>query len=465
LWLNYQLTLFFLLTLLLPGCLFAASGSQNPSTDLRGIYVIIGDTITSDGSQSATDALNQALNVPGVDGVLLVIGWNSIEPAMDQYKWATLDHWMNKATSLSKKVDLAIDAGAAAPSWLFQAAPNGAGAKPLTFTVSPHSGQTGKCRSETIAAPWDSAYLSRWDLMLRTVAAHLKSVGTYTAVTLLRLTGINRTTDELRLPAETAQSTGLACVSDATMTWQQAGYRPSLLLQAWDAITDSFQKNFRDKLFSVAIIPQNPFPPIAEDGSVTKGNTPDPNQPLLSLANQKFPGHLVVQFNFLMPGTPAEPAVIQAAQTLGTFAAFQTNTWIAATSTQPGAACGGTVTSPVPCTAATYLTLLQTGIYPLSQNNKLRAQYIEVWSSNVNAFPDDILKAHLELGLSPLTTTIETTQTPSTTTKSLTSSTASSKSVETAPPNSTITAVLMALVIVIVASGIYLIRRKRQPET
>lgn len=461
-WLSHRLTLFFLLTLLLPGCVFAASESQNPPTDLRGIYVIIGNTITTDGSQGATDALNQALNVPGVDGVLLVIGWNSIEPAMGEYEWTTLDHWMNMATSLAKKVDLAIDAGTATPSWLFKTAPNGAGAKPLTFTISPHSGQTGKCQSETVAAPWDSAYLTRWDFMLRTVAAHLRSTGTYGAVTLLRLTGINRTTDELRLPAETAQSTGLACVSDAITTWRQAGYRPSLLLRAWDAITDSFQKNFHDKSFSVAIIPYNPFPRIAEDGSIIKeGKAPDPNQPLLSLANQKFPGHLVVQFNFIMPGTPAEPAVIQAAQTLGTFAAFQTNNWIAATSTQSGAACGGTVTSPVPCTAATYLTLLETGIYPLSQNNKLRAQYIEVWSSNVNAFPDDILKAHLELGLSLPAKTIETTQTPSTTTRSLTSTTASSKSVEAAPPNSTTIAVLIALVIVTVASGVYFLRRKR----
>ena len=270
-----------------------------------------------------------------------------------------------------------------------------AGAEPLTFTVSPHSGKTAKCDSETIARPWDTAYLTQWDSMLATLAAHLKSSGFYNAVTLLRLTGINRTTDELRLPAETRQSTHLDCVTDSVTIWEQAGYRPSLLLQAWDKITGSFQKSFADKSFSVAIIPENPFPPISDDGSVIKGAVPDQNQPLLALASQKFQGHLVVQFNFLMPGEAASPAVIQAAQTLGTMAAFQTNNYFG-TSGQ-GAACSEPVTNPTPCTASTYLALLQTGIYPLGQNNNLRAQYIEVFPANAVAFPDGIQQAHLAL--------------------------------------------------------------------
>jgi len=87
--------------------------------------------------------------------------------------------------------------------------------------------------------------------------------------------------------------------------------------------------------------------------------------------------------------------VIQAAQTLGTLAAFQTNNYFG--STGQGAACSEPVTNPTPCTAATYLQLLQTGIYPLGQSDPLRAQYIEVFPANTNAFPDDIQQAHFEL--------------------------------------------------------------------
>ena len=199
----------------------------------------------------------------------------------------------------------------------------------------------------------------------------------------------------MRLPAETPQSTGLACVSDAVATWQGAGYRPSLLLSGWDQITNSFEKSFPDKAFSVAIIPQNAFPPIAENGSFIKGTPPDANQPLLSLASLRFPARLVVQFNFLMPGEAASSAVTHAAQTLGTMAAFQTNNYFG--STGKGAACSEPVTNPTPCTDVTFLALLQTGIYPLGQGDPLRAQYIEVFPANANAFPGDILQGHAEL--------------------------------------------------------------------
>src|SRR6185369_1495653 len=290
--------------------------AQSTSPDFRGIYVYSSNVSTISASYAKT--VTRSLSVPGVDGIVLVIGWNSIEPAMGQYQWATLDQWMNLAISSGKRINLTLVAGVDTPSWLFTPAPSGAGATPLNFTVSPHGGATGICDSETVAAPWDLAFLSRWDSIIAALAAHLKSAGTYNAVTLLRLTGINRTTDEMRLPAETPQSTGLACVSNAITIWQQAGYRPSLLLQGWDSITTSFQRSFPDKAYSVAIIPQNPFPRIAEDGSIIQGTVPDQNAPLLSLAAQKFAGRLVVQFNFLMPGEAASPAVIQTAQQLGT---------------------------------------------------------------------------------------------------------------------------------------------------
>lgn len=376
------------LTALLP----CPSAGGQPA-DLRGIYVYTNDV--SQISPGTANALTASFNVPGVDGVAVVIGWKAIEPAMGRYQWSTLDLWLNGAISLGKKIDLVVMAGSSTPTWLFQPAPDGAGAGPLAFTFSPHGGATGVCQSATLAAPWDPAFLGRWDSLLAAVASHLTSAGTYGAVRLLRLTGINRSTEELRLPAETAQSTGLACVTDAIATWQQAGYRPSRLLQAWDAITGSFQKSFPDKPFGVSIIPQNPFPAIAEDGSVITGVVPDQNQPLLQLASQKFPGRLVVQFDFLMPGEPAQPRVIQAAETLGTLAAFQTNEYLG--STGQGAACSEPVTNPAPCTNATFLQMLETGIFPLGRGNPLRSQYIEVFHANATAFPDAVERAHLEL--------------------------------------------------------------------
>jgi hypothetical protein len=371
----------------------ALAATPGFAADLRGIYVYSSDVAQI--SKGSANNVTASLGVTGVDGIVLVISWSSLEPAMGQYQWTTLDLWTHRALTLGKKLDLTITAGTDTPPWLFQPAPSGAGASALNFTISPHGGATGVCDSETIAAPWDTAFLNRWDLLLAAVAAHLKVDGTYTAVTLLRLTGVNRTTDEFRLPAETPQSTGLACVSDAVTIWQQAGFRPSRLLQAWDQITNSFIKSFPDKSFSVAIIPQNAFPAIGEDGAIIKGTPPDQNQALLSQASHKLPARLVVQFNFLMPGEAASSAVIQSAQTLGTLAAFQTNNYFG--STGQGAGCSEPVTSPAVCTDATFLAMLETGIFPLGQNNSLRAQYIEIFPANANSFGSAVFQAHDEL--------------------------------------------------------------------
>jgi hypothetical protein len=359
------------------------------AADLRGVYVYTNDL--SRISKPTANAITSSLGIPGMDGVALVIGWSAIEPAMGQFQWTTLDPWLAQAMTSGKKIELIVTAGEDTPQWLFDTA----GAHALSFTISPHSGQTGQCQSLTMAAPWDAAFLAHWDSMLVALAAHLKTIGAYNAITLLRLTGINRTTDELRLPAETPQSTGLACVTDAIATWQQAGYRPSLLLQAWDAITSSFKKSFPDKAFSVAIISVNAFPPIAEDGSVNKQLVNNQAAPLLVLANQKLSGRFVVQYNFLMPGEAANAEVIDSAHTLGSMVAFQTNEYLGQTG--GGAGCSEPVTNPTPCTVQTFMALLETGIYPLGVADPLRAQYLEVFQSNANAFPSDILLAHDEL--------------------------------------------------------------------
>ena len=374
--------------------LLICSGAYAQSVpDVRGIYVYTNDVATI--APSVKKAIQSSLSVPGMDGIAIVIGWSAVEPSMGQYQWTLLDSWMDEAIAAGKKIDLVVTAGWDEPAWLFQPAPGGAGAKELDFTISPHSGATGQCQDVKIAAPWDTAFLGRWDTLLAAVAAHLKSNGTYTSVTLVRITGINRTTEEMRLPAETPQSTGLACVTDAIATWQAAGYKPSLLLHAWDSITASFQKSFPDKTFVISIIPTNPFPPIAEDGSIIKGTPPDENLPLMTLGAQRFPGRFIVQFDFLMPGEAASPAVVGYAQTLGTLASFQTNEYLG--SIGQGAACSEPVTNPTPCTTATFLTLLETGIYPLGQSNPLRAQFIEVFGANADAFPGDVFQAHNEI--------------------------------------------------------------------
>jgi hypothetical protein len=374
--------------------------------DLRGIYVYVGlDTATN-----STDAvaLREALNEPGVDGMLLVGLWSSIETNLDQYNWNQLDRWMDYAASLNRKITFSLRAGDGIPDWLCLPPPNGAGATKLTFTISPKDGKTTNCQPDKIAIPWEPAFLMNWNLMLSNVSAHLKEHGTYSNLTLLRLTGINRTSDELRLPAETPDTnmytgTGLDCVSNAPAIWQTIGYTPSRLLSVWSNILTAFNTSFPDKSFCVAIIPyppQVPFPPIDDSGNLITNNLPDQNQPLLQFAGRMLPGRFVVQYNFLMTSNAANPAVIAAAQDYGALSAFQVNNWYGSFGSS-GSACGGTVNYPAPCDDASYLEMLQQGIYPLGTTNPLRSQYIEVWATNAVTLTNAIWQAHQELLAQP----------------------------------------------------------------
>lgn len=369
---------------------------QSLLVDLRGIRVGCNGIVRENPT-----SLDAALRVPGVDGLVLNIGWDELEPAMGGYKWDTLDLWINRADSLGKQITLSVAAGLRTPSWLFQPRPNGGGAVQLSFSIGRKGGNTGVCEPDTIAAPWDPAFVAQWDSMLVHVAAHLKKIGRYGTVTILRLTGINRDTDELHLPAEMPGPMKDSCLSNSVATWQLAGYRPSLLLQGWDSVTNCFKRNFPDKFFSVAIIAStHPFPSIDENDSIFNVTNSESlsvaqNQPLLMLASKKFPGHLIIQNNSLYVTIPAQPQTIHAAQSLGTLLAFQTNEDLPPANDKR-ASCGGPGDTTV-CSAATYLEELETGIYPLGKDSSLRAQYIEVFAANVNAFPLDILQAHNEL--------------------------------------------------------------------
>ncbi len=138
---------------------------------------------------------------------------------------------------------------------------------------------------------------------------------------------------------------------------------------------------------------------VAEDGSVItstsdKSLSSAQNLPLLTLASQKFHGHLVIQNNSLYVNEPAQDETIQSAQSLGTLIAFQTNEDLGGTG---GDAASGGRGETTPCGDATYIEMLETGIYPLGKTSSLRAQYIEVFAANVNAFPGEVEQAHLEL--------------------------------------------------------------------
>jgi hypothetical protein len=307
------------------------------------------------------------------------------------------------------------------------------------FQASAHQGK-GICTPITMAAPWDANFLTAWDNMLNALATHLKQTPSpnpqyslYDFVTLVRITGINRTTDEFRIPAEilsTQAQPPAGCDTNSIDTWLTAGYRPSLLFSAWDSITRSFDAYFSGKYFNVPLIGTNsgssankqkgngqfPFPPIDENGCVYSNFIPntftitwttppcfnnsttinDQNLDLIVLASQKFPGQLTTEVENLTfklnvktgQGTPspAHQNVLNYAESYGAPPAYSPNNYFGPFPINPGGTSCGGLASLERCFSKYYGQMLETGIgapsAPFPVDSNLRSQFLEVF------FPD-----------------------------------------------------------------------------
>ncbi len=381
-----------------------------------------------------------------------------------------LDQWLDAAILAgNKKIMLAVRAGEDTPCWLFELPSKGgtppcgpgfnsdgyAGAALYPLMASAHQGMGNKCETVNMAAPWDPHFLKQWEAMLAALETHLKNTPSpnpnyslYDFVTIVRMTGINRTTDEFRIPAEILEK---PCSFNAIDTWVNAAlvtgeenatnYLPSRLVTAWDTLTQSYHDHFGDKYFNVAVIgtdsgstanrnagnAQFPFPyvdnngcvysmylpttftptwtrePCFNNGTIGSGggsgdDSPDQNHDLIALASQKFPGKLTVevenlhdhgQFPDYKPSQPAHN-VIGYAEDFGTAPAYMTNNYFgAAVATKAGGMSCGPLSNPTRCFPAQYLDVLETGLAPdaiMKKNSDafLHSQFLEIFFPDAN---------------------------------------------------------------------------------
>jgi hypothetical protein len=370
--------------------------------DIKGIYVVVQNALLVDAA--LTQQLKQAIALPGVDGILVDLRW-SPDTASATTKggedWTLLDQAVQLAAAAGKKFEIAIITGGSSPSWVFEDPPQGFGAASGYFDFIQGDKPGAQCLPETVAPPWNRQYLTAFGGFLADLSDHLKAAGTYPSLTMLRMTGINTLTDELRLPGQSAESTGGAydCPVDNLKQWQDLGYRPSKVVSAWRQMLNIYKREFPDKVFNVALITGNAFPAFLPDGTpvltpvsqVAKLSAKTTSQ-LVAAAGQKLPGQLVVQSNGLVD-QPPDPTTIELAQAAHAMLAWQTNEWEAL---QGGAACGGSREQPQPCDASSFYAMLQQGTFPhgTTGQSPLKAQYLELFVPNVIAFPDDVLQAH-----------------------------------------------------------------------
>jgi hypothetical protein len=387
-------------------CLFAAvawmAQPAHASSSPGGIYVIMNATaLPSERRQEAT--VGEALQNPGVDGVLIHLRWNEISPARGRFDWSVLDRATQLAMAARKRFEIGIVTGAALPAWITDPPPAGLGAAHASFSYN--AAMANGCNTMVLPAPYDAAYLGAFRGMLHELAAHLRGTGAYANLSMLKLVGITTTTNELRLPS-LAQ-----CGGDAVKTWQSLGYTPAKVRGAWGEMLKAYLDNFPDKSFNIGYIGINAFPGIKGDGSAAA--TPKEaaalseqfTAALIADAATVMPGRLALGFDSLtlnlLPKDSSYVRYIEAFYTAGANVklGWQTNELLQQAG---GAACGGgTPANAVPCAnSGEFLAMLLRGIYPQGEDSTppdRQGVYLELFPQNINAYPDAVREAHRNL--------------------------------------------------------------------
>jgi hypothetical protein len=323
----------------------------------------------------------------------IVVDWSAIEPKPDMFDFDAIDAQLRQAQTHQLAIELVVRAGRSVPTWL-------AGTSALRLAYAPHGGE-GRCQAVSVPPPWENAYQSAFAAMLGKMAEYLRSKNANPAV--VKLTGLNATTEELRLPAEGLEETA-GCIGGATddvVVWQRAGYTPARTRQAFDQLAASFARTFSIVPVVLAVIPRGAFPPVDEQGRLVRGRARrELNDRLLaalvSSAASRLANRFILQYDFLLTGKPAEQIVMALARANDLPVAWQTNLWLGREG--KGAACGGTVVRGAACTDEQYLNLLEQGIRPIGGTGRnAQGRFIEVFAYDVVAHPAAIAKAHAEL--------------------------------------------------------------------
>lgn len=297
-----------------------------------------------------------------IDGVYIRLVWATIEPKSGAFDFRTLDQEMDRAVKTHKRVSLSIIAGGRAPNWL-----NSAGIKTYSLSVGRGGGSNRRCIPFTFGVPWDSAYQNAFIAVQKAVADHLKATpGAWDALRIVKLTGMNQITEELRVPI--ALDSRFDDCNNTSKTPAAIGYSPAAAEAAWVTIARGIATAFPGKVLALDVLERNDFPPAI--------GAEDPKQAIIADGLRLAPGRFAVQWNGLNLGGPTAPSVLQAARD-GAVIGWQTNAFRGLS----GSGCNAQRQAAAqPCDAQHYKALLQRGVVQ-------GASYIEIWAPDALAFP------------------------------------------------------------------------------
>lgn len=368
---------------------------RNPSArdhrvDYTGLYVRIDPSLVNQ-AQDFSNALSKSF----VDGAAIMVQWAAIEPAPGTYDFAVLDRWVAESVKLGKAISLGVQAGSATPAWLYNSPYN---VPKNNFNYNRNPQGTPTCTVLMLPSPWNDSFISQYSKMTADLARHLRELqvagfpagAAYDAVRIVKLTGINNTTEELRLVANKGDD-GPCHQSNAQEIWAAAGFTPERITGAFTRISDNIATAFPNAILSLDVIKGVGFPPIDSNGRIYRPNPEaDLSIRVIELGRQRYSGKFSVQWNALSQ-LPPNPAVTDAGAR-GAIVAWQLNEFLGPR--------GGTGCiydeRRVPCqSTADFDYIIDNGI-------NRGAAFIEIWAANVDQYAVSFQRAHDKLKASAM---------------------------------------------------------------
>jgi len=378
--------------------LWAGTAAADPAAG--GVYVIVNAHDKSDWRN-----VKLAANKPGVDGVLIHLRWDKISDGFMHYNFTPLREAINQLVPAGKRFEIGIITDGALPAWVTAQPPNGLGAASAQFEVN--AAVANGCQTLTVAAPYSDAYIQAFRDLLSKLSAFLHNNSYYSQLSMLKLSPVTTTTDELRLPA---RDTCPGADPNANLKlWQTLGYTSGTLRSGWQSLLHAYAGQFPDKSFNIGFMGLNAFPGIDNHGNYPGDQASQEQISETLLANmiadagRILPGRVALGFDSLtLNPTQAsyqvsETEFLADAANGGLRLGWQTNE-LEGQGATGGAACGGsTKKDATRCTSpAEFRAMLFSGIYPNGKGHATpdtTAQYLELFEHDIREYPGEVKNA------------------------------------------------------------------------
>lgn len=196
-----------------------------------------------------------------ITGITLLSYWKNMNPAKGVYDWTRIDEIGNKCQQNGLYIAFNIAAGCKSPDWILNEVPT------LTFLEFHHVGTLVDARPIVYVQPviWDSIYIDSYVNFIRALGVHCATKNYWNKINIVSLTGVNRTTEEVRLPLLVDLSLGGNSSTNADSLWATVGYSSAKVIATFKVFALAWAAAFPASVLSYAHIATEDFLPLTPD--------------------------------------------------------------------------------------------------------------------------------------------------------------------------------------------------------